>query len=942
MPNNLLKSTLVRLPILLCLSISLLLSACNSEQAERKTLKSIDDIEYISKSEQVIEVKTTESDIRDAYINYLANASKSDLSRADALNRLAAIEFKLSEALLANSAQENTAEKLASDKLNRTIELLETSLSDYPDAKHNDVTLYQLAKAYDQQDDYDATHAALKKLAERYPKSIYYLEAQFRLAEQAFSSKKYVLAEDKYTDIIIAKNNAVFYEKSLYKRGWARFKQEFYIEAADDFVQVINLNDFQEYSDLTATERSLFDEYFRAMGLSFSYLGGVEPLSQYFQQTDEINNLYYIYENLSTSFLKQQRFNDAVDTLQSYISYYPNSEFSAEASLKIVDIWKKSGFVEQRKLAFEDFYKHYQPSSTYWAKKKYRYKKRFDKISLALKENILIETATYHKQYQKTNKLDDFTRAEHWYKNYLTHFASYSRQDNINFLLASLYSQAKKNYLAFTYYKLAGFDEQTITNKEAAYQSIILSDNLFSRSDNAESKVIWLDRIISLSTFYAQQYPADKRTTKLIARASDIAYSHKRYNDAVLLTELIFSNENSQAINSINLIKAHAYFQTKQYLAAENTYQALARNMKISTKDRAAATEGLALSIFYQGNTSAQMKEVQQAIDHYARISQVAPKTATAATGLYDAIALSMQSEQWLQAIDYIKSFRLLYPQHKSSVDVTKKLSIAYLNSKQNIAAAKELEKLSANEDSQAYKMASLLKAADLYQEDNDITSAIRSLKKYVRTYPKPYMANMESMYTLTKLYTQQKSESKSIYWQKQILSVDKKSPNDVKSERTHLIASSAAVAIARLEQKRFNKFQLKAPLKKNLKLKKQAMQGSVNYYARASSYGVADTATESTYAIATIYNDFSQALLNSEVPKHLNADQKEQYLFLLEDQAFPFEEKAIEFYEVNLRYTKDGIFDQWVDKSHKALQKLYPIRYQRAPKIEDFINVLH
>ncbi|MCP5079299.1 MAG: hypothetical protein GY951_14740 [Psychromonas sp.] len=119
-------------------------------------------------------------------------------------------------------------------------------------------------------------------------------------------------------------------------------------------------------------------------------------------------------------------------------------------------------------------------------------------------------------------------------------------------------------------------------------------------------------------------------------------------------------------------------------------------------------------------------------------------------------------------------------------------------------------------------------------------------------------------------------------------------------------------------------------------------MRASVNYYAKASSFGIAETATEATYAIATIYNEFSQALLNSEVPKHLDEDEQEEYMFLLEDQAFPFEEKAIEFYEINLLYSAEGINDQWIRKSLQQLQKLFPVRYQRQPKIEGVFNVLH
>ena len=934
-------SSSIRCLLITC-CLSFLLSACDEQESSRKTLQSVDSSEKTEQSRQNKAIVKSESDIRDAYINYLKHASKSDLSRADALNRLAAIEFKLSEELQQSSAAEDVESTLANEKLNRTIELLETSIKDYPKAKHNDVTLYQLAKAYDQKGGYDQTHEALKALVKDYPKSTYYIEAQFRLAEYAFSAKKYSLAEDKYTEIIFAKNNAVFYEKSLYKRGWARFKQEFYIEAADDFVQVINFNDFQQYEQLTASQQSLFDEYFRAMGLSFSYLGGAEPLNLYFQQTEHVNNLYYIYSSLSDTFLKQQRYNDAVTTLDSYIAQYPDAEFAAQASLKVVNIWKEAGFVEQRKTAFEQFYLHYQPTSNYWLKNKKQYKKRFESISLALKEHILIETATYHKRYQKSNKSADFTRAERWYKNYLSHFSAYSRQDNINFLFASLYLQHKNEDLAFKYYQLAGFDEQTITHKEAAYQVIILADKLLSSTKNRQSQAVWLSRLIESSTLYAQQYPTNKQTIKVIAHASEVAYSNKKYSDTIMLAELVVSNKNTTLINNINMVKAHAYFQTKQYLAAENTYLALVHNPKLRPKETSSAKEGLALAIFYQGSSAAEQQDVQVAIDHYARISQVAPKTATAASGLFDAIALSIQNEKWLQAIDHIKRFRTLYPLDKNSNDVTKKLSIAYLNSKQDIAAANELEKLSSHENSKAYKMASLLKAAELYQTNNDVTSAIRSLKKYIKTYPQPLMPNLESMYTLTQLYIQTNELNKSLFWQNKILSVDKKTPNSIKNGRSNFIASHAALALARAEQYVFSRVKLVAPLKRNLKLKKKSMQGSVNYYARASSYGVAETATEATYAIATIYNDFSQALLTSEVPKHLNDDEKEQYLFLLEDQAFPFEEKAIEFFEVNLTYTKDDIYDQWIRQSHQALQRLFPIRYQREPKVEQVINVLH
>ncbi|MFT6909759.1 MAG: TolA-binding protein [Oleiphilaceae bacterium] len=937
------KTTKFFLSILCC--FSLLLVACNDDTpAQRQTLKSMDTNAQVNAEEnkEKKNITKSESDIRDAYINYLRHSDKQDSSRSDALNRLASIEFKLSEQLLINSSDQNSVRELANNKLDRVIELLETSLQDYPKAKHNDKTLYQLAKAYDQKGNYDKTHLALQQLVNNCPKSIYYLEAQFRLAEYAFSAKKYRFAEDKYTEIIIARNKTVFYEKSLYKRGWSRFKQQFYIQATDDFIRVINFNNFQDYDQLNDSDKNLFDEYFRAIALSFSYLGGAEPLKQYFQQTTPIDNLYYIYRSLSDVYLKQQRYNDAAFALNNFVSAYPDSEYSPEAALKVIAIWKESGFVEKRDDAFNHFYSTYQPNSPYWRKQKSINKKRFDHTNRALKALILTETATYHKKYQQSKKEQDFIHAQRWYQNYLKHYQQYAHQDNIYFLFASLYGDHLNNGNAFKHYQLAGFDEQTIINKDAAYQSIILASTLFSESQKQGPKERWLAALINDSTLYAQQYPTDKQTIKIIAHASALAYENKLFTQAISLAELAVDNHKSPLLNDINMIKAQAYFQNEQYATAETTYLALTNNKRLTKKEKSAAQEGLALAIFYQGNIANEKQQVEQAINHYARIIDVAPSASSAAIGLYDAIALSIKHERWLPAIEYIKAFRKTYPDHKKSNDVAKKLSIAYLNSKQDIAAAKELEQLSNKEESLEYKMASLLKAAQLYQENNDNDSAIRSYGKYVANYPKPFPPYLESLHQLANLNIEQKHNKKSIFWQKKILAADKKNPSTLKNGRTNFIASNSAMALARQSNQDFEQVKLIQPLKKNLKRKKLAMQASVNYYAKASSYGIAETATEATYAIATIYNGFSQALLNSEVPNHLSQDEKEQYRYLLEDQAFPFEDKAIEFFEVNLRYTKDDIYDQWIAKSLQQLQYLFPLRYQRQPKLENVINVLH
>ena len=56
-----------------------------------------------------------------------------------------------------------------------------------------------------------------------------------------------------------------------------------------------------------------------------------------------------------------------------------------------------------------------------------------------------------------------------------------------------------------------------------------------------------------------------------------------------------------------------------------------------------------------------------------------------------------------------------------------------------------------------------------------------------------------------------------------------------------------------------------------------------------------------------------------------------------MEDQAFPFEDKAIEFHQINLGRLKTAD-NPWLHKSLDALKRLTPARYGRSAKVS-FMN---
>ena len=130
----------------------------------------------------------------------------------------------------------------------------------------------------------------------------------------------------------------------------------------------------------------------------------------------------------------------------------------------------------------------------------------------------------------------------------------------------------------------------------------------------------------------------------------------------------------------------------------------------------------------------------------------------------------------------------------------------------------------------------------------------------------------------------------------------------------------------------------LTVPLPQSLKLKKSRMEIALAAYNKAAAYAVSDVTTAATYEIAQLYYSLSQDLLASERPGDLDPDALEQYEILLEEQAFPIEERAIELFEVNAARVSEGIYDEWIRKSFGQLALLMPARYAKPERRESYV----
>jgi tetratricopeptide (TPR) repeat protein len=319
----------------------------------------------------------------------------------------------------------------------------------------------------------------------------------------------------------------------------------------------------------------------------------------------------------------------------------------------------------------------------------------------------------------------------------------------------------------------------------------------------------------------------------------------------------------------------------------------------------------------------------------------VVPDSPTRANAEYDAAAALIALKDWNAAAHVLEGFRRNFPKHPLQAEVPGKLAVCYLESGQTLKAAGEFEALSTTRKDIAFTREALWQAAELYEKAGHERNAAAAYERYVRLNPGPLEPAVEARYRLAEICRKQGRLPQRQAWSRELVEAEQKGGNE-RTERTRYLGSLAALVMAEPLEDAYRGVRLAEPLKKNLKLKKTRMQQALQAYTVAADYGVAEVATTATYRTAELYGDFGKALLDSQRPKGLSKDELEQYNVMLEEQAYPFEEKAIELHEINARRVRGGLYDEWVKRSFAALGKLRPVRYAKVEKGEGVINALH
>lgn len=848
----------------------------------------------------------------------------------------------------------------------------ERVLEQYPNSDTNDHILYQLAKSHDYLGEIDQSLAVLNTLVEKYPYSRYTVEAQFRRGEIYFAAKEWMKAKEAYAFVIEKGQSSTFYLNSLYMHGWTLFKMNDYELAQIDFLKVldISLAGKTELADLPPTKVSIVDDTLRIMSLMFGYVEGPKSIADLFMETGDRAYAHLLYERLGELYLKQERYPDSAKTYSEYIARYPASMRAPYFQLEIIDVYDQGRLPSLLLPEKERFVREYGVSSKRWA--------AFtpdtqQKLKVHLKQHIDELSSYYHnraqnmkQQYagvnvtpeQKKTVVESFDAARFWYNEFVVTFPENEQVPEKLFLMAEALYEAERYTDAIPLYQRVGYELTTYPKAvEAAYALIDIHRIFYDEAlaaEQAKEKAAQpptissnqrLKEKIQWELKFAQNFPTDNRALPVQVTATDELLQLSDYNEAIKQAQalLAWKTPAPTADQQLTawLVTGHSYFDLKQYQPAENAYKEVLKLYRIGDKRRGPIEERIAASIYQQADALVQTGKLATAVETFLRVGKEVPTSSIRVNADFDAATYLMQLKDWPQAITVLNQFRNQYPTHEFTANIPAKLVFAYQELNQWDNAAKELRFIAQNDKNPAARQEALYLSAQLYDKSGDRNKSILAYQDYIKTYPEPFDLALEAKYKLSEFYHEDKRPTQRRVWLQRIMEDDAKA-GDKRTDRSRYLAAMASSIFADDEREAFNGIKLTVPLANSLQRKKAAMEKTLAAYNQTIEYGIEEFATKSTYSIADVYAQLSTDLMDSELPPGLSELEMEQYEILLEEQAFPFEENAIEIHEANAQRSWKGTYDDWVKESFNALKALLPVRYKKEEVGGDLSDAIY
>jgi cellulose synthase operon protein C len=442
--------------------------------------------------------------------------------------------------------------------------------------------------------------------------------------------------------------------------------------------------------------------------------------------------------------------------------------------------------------------------------------------------------------------------------------------------------------------------------------------------------------VVLSSVKFAGTYPEHEKAAVVLGAAADDLYNMQYYKPAATVAHKLidqFPGTDADLLRQAWLVVGHSTYELGRYSEAETAYGKLLELLPAGDKSRGARIENLAAAIYKQGEQANAQGDYQAAAVHFQRVGRLAPTSKIRVNAEYDAAAALIQVKDWKTAAAVLTGFRGRFPGHPLQPEVTRKMAYVYQEDGQLSLAADEYERIERESKDDNVRREALLAAGEQLEKAGDQARTLAVYRRYVDQFPHPVETNLEARDKIAEILKKKNNRESYLAELRQIVAIDAAAGSG-RTPRTRSLGAKAALVLAGATFDRFVEVKLIEPVEINLNKKKELMKAATQQFSKLLDYENGDTTAAAAFYLAEMYADFSKDLKGSERPAGLSALEREEYDLAIEEQAYPFEEKAIATHMSNLELISRGVYNEWIDKSLQKLAKLVPARYDK-PEVE-------
>ncbi|HET8696260.1 MAG TPA: outer membrane protein assembly factor BamD, partial [Gammaproteobacteria bacterium] len=550
----------------------------------------------------------------------------------------------------------------------------------------------------------------------------------------------------------------------------------------------------------------------------------------------------------------------------------------------------------------------------------------------------------YHALYQdetlKTEKPANYREALAWYREYLASFPKEPESPSINYQVADLLLENQDYGEAAREYERTAYDYPAHERAAAAGYAAVYAHREELKVIGEADRPAAARATIDSSLRFADTFPEHESAATILGAAAQDLYAMKDYAPAAAAGRKLverYPAGDPALRRSAWTVVAHSSFELADYPAAEFAYTRTLELVPAEDAERQSLVDNLAASIYKQGELANAAGDYRAAADNFLRLKEAAPTSAVRPAAEYDAAAALLKLQDWTAAAKVLDAFRTAFPNHELNGEATKQLAYAYRQSGESSLAAGEYERVAAEATDPELGREALLTAGDLYEQAADMERAVSAYERYVRDYPHPVETALETRYKLARMY---QARGDGVAYEQElnaIVAADAGAGSE-RTDRTKYLAAQSGLVLAKKLYDGFVDVRLVQPFDKSLKLKRERMDAALRALEGLVGYEVAEVTSAATFYMAETYWGLNRSLLESERPKDLDSAAMADYEDALEEQAFPFEEQAIDVHEKNRELIAAGVYNDWTKRSLERLAVLVPGRYAKAEMSSGFI----